>query len=112
RNIGRPMAAAVISLLDALETELKQQYLWCMAPADPKAMASTMPFCYDTMPLEHWLQDVFLPRMRDLLVTGSPLPTGFVVLPIAEMAFQPKGSRVHKLLQIIAQLDNQFGAEK
>lgn len=103
------MSAAVISLLDALETELKQQQLWSVAPADPKAMASTMPFCYDTMPLEQWLQYVFLPRMRDLLATGSALPTGFAVLPLAEMAFQPKGSRGQKLLQIIAQLDHQFG---
>lgn len=100
------MSAAVTSLLCALETELKQLKLWSSAPADPVAMASSMPFCYDTMPLEHWLQYVFLPRMHELMATASPLPSGISVFPLAEMVFQPKGKQFQQLLKIIAQLDN------
>lgn len=105
------MSAVVINLLAALETELKQQLLWSMAPADPRAMASTMPFCYDTMPLEHWLQYVFLPRMHTLLASKRQLPTGFAILPLAEMVFQKDGNKYQDLLNIIAQLDHTLAVQ-
>jgi len=61
------MSDLVKALLGELETELKQQQLWAAAPPDAAALASTLPFCYDTMPLENWLQFIFLPRMQALL---------------------------------------------
>ena len=36
---------------------------------------STMPFMYDTLQVEEWLQWVFVPRLHALLDANAPLPT-------------------------------------
>ena len=59
------MSDLVKALLGELETELKQQQLWAAAPPDAAALASTLPFCYDTMPLENWLQFIYINKLGD-----------------------------------------------
>ncbi|HEX5793884.1 MAG TPA: YqcC family protein [Rheinheimera sp.] len=104
------MSDAVKTLLIALETELKQQQLWCAMPPDAAAMASTAPFCCDTMTLEQWLQFIFLPRMQALLDAQSALPGKISVLPMAELAFSAYGARLTPLLSIIARIDSTLSA--
>lgn len=99
------MSDTVKSLLIALQAQLKQLSLWCDTPPDQAAMASSMPFCYDTMPLEQWLQFIFIPRMHVLLDTQSELPNKISVLPVAEHAFDSLGPAAAPLLAIIQQLD-------
>ena len=100
------MSDLVKALLSELETELKQQHLWASAPPDAAALASSLPFCYDTMPLENWLQFIFLPRMQALLDARLSLPAKISVLPIAEQAFSHLGSQAAPLLQIIKRIDD------
>ncbi len=100
------MSDAVKALLSELETELKQQQLWSVLPPDATAMASTMPFCCDSMPLEHWLQYIFLPRMQALLAAGLSLPGKISMLPMAEEAFKAHGARADRLLHIIRRIDS------
>ncbi|WP_445767396.1 YqcC family protein [Rheinheimera sp.] len=100
------MSDLVKALLGELETELKQQHLWASAPPDAAALASSLPFCYDTMPLENWLQFIFLPRMQALLDARLSLPAKISVLPIAEQAFSHLGSQADPLLQIIKRIDD------
>jgi len=106
------MSDTVKALLGALETELKLQQLWRSLPPSASAMASTMPFCYDTMPLEQWLQFIFLPRMQALLDAKLALPDKISVLPIAEEAFKPLGVRLVHLLDIIARLDSALSGDR
>ena len=49
----------VIDALNALELGLRDLGLWSDARPEPEALASTMPFCYDTLELEQWLQFIF-----------------------------------------------------
>ena len=100
------MSDLVKALLGELETELKQQHLWASAPPDAAALASSLPFCYDTMPLENWLQFIFLPRMQALLDARLSLPAKISVLPIAEQAFSHLGAQAYPLLHIIKQIDD------
>ncbi|MBZ9612852.1 YqcC family protein [Rheinheimera maricola] len=100
------MSKVVQRLLDELTAELKQQQLWSALPADPIAMQSSLPFCYDTMPLQQWLQYIFLPRMQALLEAQLALPSQISVLPMAEQAFATSGGRLGKLLNIIASIDS------
>ena len=100
------MSDLVKALLSELETELKQQHLWASAPPDAAALASSLPFCYDTMPLESWLQFIFLPRMQALLDARLSLPAKISVLPIAEQAFSHLGSQAAPLLHIIKRIDD------
>jgi len=99
------MSDAVKSLLDQLETELKQQQLWSNVAPDAVALASTLPFCCDTLRLEQWLQFVFLQKLRLLLNTSQPLPVKVGVLPYAEEAFNAQGPRLQPLLQLIKDID-------
>ena len=50
----------VTHILEQLELELKQRSLWQMAPPTAEAMASTLPFCMDTLDFHQWLQFVLI----------------------------------------------------
>ena len=100
------MSDQVKILLSQLEAELKQQQLWRLLPPDPAALASTLPFCVDTLELQSWLQFIFIPRMRALLDANAPLPGNISILPIAEEAFKTLGEQAQPLLRIIEALDN------
>ena len=106
------MSDAVKSLLDQLETELKQQQLWRDSSPGAVALASTLPFCCDTLRLEQWLQFIFLPRIRMVLQTRQALPGNVSVLPYAEEAFKAQKDRLLPLLQLIKRIDNVLTAEQ
>jgi Uncharacterized protein conserved in bacteria len=65
---------AVVQALNELEQRLGELGVPAGDRPTPEALASTMPFCYDTMDVEAWLQFIFLGRMRELLEQGDPLP--------------------------------------
>lgn len=64
----------LLEQLQALEAEMRALALWSTMPPSPEAMASTMPFMYDTLKFHQWLQWVFVPRLRALVDAGSPVP--------------------------------------
>ncbi|WNO62016.1 YqcC family protein [Rheinheimera sp. MMS21-TC3] len=98
-------------LLAELERELKQLNLWSASPPNVAAMASSAPFCCDTMPLENWLQYIFIPRMTALIAAKAALPNKISVHPIAEEAFKSHAITAQPLLSIIKSLDNQLTGE-
>lgn len=104
-------AQRLTSLLQQLEDTLRLLGLWQSAAPSALAMQSTVPFCYDTMPLTSWLQFVFLPKMQALLASGSALPANLSIVPLAEMlyadqlpAYQPLLSVLHELEQCLNQV--------
>lgn len=76
---------AVVQALNELEQRLRELGVSTADRPTPEALASTLPFCYDTMDLEVWLQFVFLGRMRELLEQGDPLPETCAITPYIEM---------------------------
>jgi uncharacterized protein YqcC (DUF446 family) len=105
------MSDQVKSLLIALEVELKHLSLWQPVLPSPEALASAMPFCYDTMSLQQWLQFVFIPRMQALLDANGSLPGRMSILPVAEQAFGNIQADVVPLLNIIQRLDNAISGD-
>lgn len=99
------MTVLVQNLLEQLQTELQRQQLWSNQPPDVAAMQSELPFCYDTLALEQWLQFVFLPRMQALLDAGQTLPQNVAILPVAQLAFGEHSTAGKALLPIIARID-------
>ncbi|MFC4656821.1 YqcC family protein [Rheinheimera marina] len=106
------MNSQVILLLDQIEAELKALQLWSPNPPDAAALQSTLPFCYDTMPLQQWLQYVLLPRMRALVEGGLPLPGQISICPIAEEAFKPVDSAKLALINRIGDLDELLSGQR
>jgi uncharacterized protein YqcC (DUF446 family) len=93
------------ALLADIEGEMRARRMWSDEPPAPAAMASRMPFCYDTLPLAAWLQWVLLPRLRLVIERDDPLPLASDIWPLAQHEFQKLGRDAGKLLQLIRQLD-------
>lgn len=92
----------VAALLIDLEAEMRQRLLWELEAPDPAALASTQPFCIDTLSFPQWLQFVFLPRMHELLDAGRALPAQCSIAEMGEMYFGAgAGAEVIALLREI-----------
>ena len=101
----------VIDALNALELGLRDLGLWSDVRPDPEALASTMPFCYDTLELEQWLQFIFLGRMREILEQGDQLPESCAIIPYVEM-LSGAGKQINPMLvNLIKRIDWSISGE-
>ena len=92
-------------LLEMLETEMgKADLLGTEVPSET-AMNSSAPFACDAMPFEAWLQFIFLPRMRQLIVQKQALPTSIAIAPMAEEVFQQM-SEVGAVIETLRRIDS------
>lgn len=99
------MSEHVKQLLNELETALRMANLWSEQPPTADALASTAPFCCDTMPLAHWLQFVLLPKMHLLIEAGSPLPNNIAISPLAELVYASNLPAVTTVMAVIKRLE-------
>lgn len=93
--------------LQQLEAEMRTASLWSEQPPSQEAMSSSMPFMYDTLQIEQWLQWVFVPRMHALLDAKAALPGECSVQPLAEHEWNNRlANGVHaKALAVLAAID-------
>lgn len=101
------MTTAIFTALHHLETALKQQNLWTEIAPTAQQLASTEPFCVDTLPFEQWLQWVFIPKMTTLIST--PNFSGFShtsdIHSMADYIFQTYEQPTKTITEIIRQID-------
>lgn len=103
----------MLSLLQALETELRQQKLWSAAPPAPEALASVMPFMYDTLKVHEWLQWIFIPRTRALIDARARLPGNCNIHPLAEHYLARRDDiDSQELLALILRIDEAMNAPR
>lgn len=74
---------ALAAIVDGIEREMRRIELWETTPPVPSRMASTQPFCFDTLRCHEWLQWQFLPRMRRIFEQGDTLPAESAIHPYA-----------------------------
>lgn len=98
--------SALRQYLQQLESEMRTAQLWGALPPSEQALASTMPFMYDTLKIEEWLQWVFLPRLHALVDGGHALPGECSVQPLAEHEWSQRalGQR-DAALRVLTQID-------
>ncbi|MCF2948355.1 YqcC family protein [Paraglaciecola aquimarina] len=96
--------------LEKLTENLQNTGLWSDKQPSQEAMASVVPFAVDTMPLENWLQFIFIPNMRELIKNKLPLPSKLKILPIAELSFVHVANKQF-LLTNIRNIDELFDGE-
>ena len=104
-----PRYALLADQLLLIERELRQQQWWAESPPSAEALASVEPFCVDTMAFEHWLQWVFLVRMKAIIEQGMTLPEVSGIRPMAEMAFQGRLAQARALLTLLEGFDQLIG---
>lgn len=99
------MQTAVAALLIDIEAHLRQLGQWQEESPPASALASSQPFCIDTLTLAQWLQFVFLPRMYHLLETEQALPARCGITPVAEEYFVDASPAARDLLTALKGID-------
>jgi len=92
-------------LLLELERELRAQGLWAEEPPAPEHLASTTPFAADSLPIEEWLQWIFIPRIKELIESGAALPATCNISDYAEEAWKQALSDTDALMRILRVID-------
>ena len=115
-NASNSPSAQHLSLrtqLQQLEAAMRAAGLWSATPPSEQAMASTMPFMYDTLQIEEWLQWVFVPRLHALIDGAHPLPGECSVQPLAEHEWTQRSVPQHAAaLRLLAEIDKLLSASK
>jgi uncharacterized protein YqcC (DUF446 family) len=104
-------AHQVADRLLAIEIKLRQMNCWQSEPLAAEKYLSCEPFCLDTMSFEQWLQFVLLPRLKQLVEDGQPLPTVSGVAPMAEEHYRSGSDPGQALIRELAALDELLGAK-
>jgi uncharacterized protein YqcC (DUF446 family) len=94
-------------LITKLEHSLRDAMLWSTSAPTAKALQSIVPFAYDTMQFEQWLQFIFIPKMFDIVSKKSALPNNLNLLPMGEQCFSTAYNRT-RIIEVIRQIDLVF----
>lgn len=105
------MSAEVEKRLYAIERELKALSWWQNEPPSAAALASTEPFCLDTLTFSQWLQFVLLVRLQAMLDAGAPLPSSISIYPMAIESFKSLAQDTRALEEAIAELDETLSGQ-
>ena len=100
--------AEIIDALNSLELGLRELGLWSEERPDAESLSSTLPFCYDTLEIEQWLQFIFLGRMRELLEQGDDLPEDCSIYPYIEMLAGAGKNVDARLVELVKQVDEKI----
>ena len=102
------MEARVLLIADQLlliERELRVQGWWETESPGEQALSSQQPFCIDTLAFEQWLQWIFLPRMKQLLESGAPLPQASGIQVMAEQVYGASSLQAQGLIGLLGEFD-------
>ncbi|WP_373293395.1 YqcC family protein [Shewanella hanedai] len=88
-----------------LEDELKVHGLWSKEAPSQEAMANTSPFSCEVMSFENWVQFIFIPKMNQLIISKSALPSSISIAPMAHHVWNAQ-SHLQPLIMIFDDLDN------
>jgi uncharacterized protein YqcC (DUF446 family) len=99
------MRTQVAEVLIDIEAQLRQLGQWDKIPPSTEALASTEPFCVDTLTLPQWLQFVFLPTIYRMLEENQPLPQRCGIAPMAEEFFRGSGLAIGSLVDALLRVD-------
>lgn len=102
--------ATLADQLDQLVDELQRLGLWSEQPPSAEALASTAPFCYDTLAFHQWLQWVFVPQLRQLVALRAPLPGNCAIAAMAEPAFAEADWDSGPLIALLKAIDDSFNS--
>lgn len=95
---------ALKDILLELERQLRLMSLWDDNEPSAEQLASTAPFCIDTLSFPQWLQFVFLPRMRLIIDTNKISLIKSSIAPMVEEHFRGSAGFT-QLYSVLLQVD-------
>lgn len=96
----------IADVLLEVESTLRTQGKWEQSQPTHKDLASSIPFCMDTLKFEQWLQWVFLPRMKKTIEQIKPLPEKSDIFAYAREYFHKDDPSSDSLLALIKRFDD------
>ena len=100
------MRTDIAEALIDVEAQLRQLGLWDKVAPPSTALASTEPFCVDTLTLPQWLQFIFLPTLYQMLEDDAALPERCAIAPMAEEFFRGGNLATQQLLTALKRIDS------
>tara|TARA_R110002167_G_C12684720_1_gene651807 strand:- start:1419 stop:1742 length:324 start_codon:yes stop_codon:yes gene_type:complete len=91
-------------LIIKLEQSLRDAMLWSSSKPSNQALQSMVPFAFDSMPFEQWLQFIFIPKMSEIIRSKKTLPNNLKILPMAEQSLGTADNR-REVIEVIKQID-------
>lgn len=99
------LISEVADRLLGVEIEMRRIDVWSVQPPSDEALASSQPFCIDTLEFTEWLQFVFLVRMRTIVEQGhGPSLSG--IAPMAEEYFRSRPESGDGLVRELEAIDS------
>lgn len=103
-----PDRKVMLALLQDLEAELRALSLWESVVPPAEAFESSLPFFFDTMVFNQWLQWVFIARFRAIIEGGHSLPASCMVASMAEEAFRELDVNGAEIVALLRRFDALF----
>ena len=96
---------ALADCLIDIEQELRRLNQWQIEAPSAEALASTQPFCIDTLSFSQWVQFVFIPLLSALIDKRALLPVKSQISPMAEEHCKVEALKGATLITLFEQLD-------
>jgi uncharacterized protein YqcC (DUF446 family) len=101
-----PDYQTVDAKIAAIETEMKRIGMWQAEPLEPEQYDFRAAFGADTMAFEQWLEFIFIPHVREIIVTRGPFPSESHVAAQAVREFDTSGFDTARLQQLLQEFDD------
>ena len=103
--MGNSTSNQVADVILLIEAEMRRIGLWQETPPSAEALASTQPFCFDSMEFQQWLQWVLIPKTAELIENDMALPTVSDIASLAEYRFEKLPHQTERLVELLRQYD-------
>ncbi|MCI0505974.1 MAG: YqcC family protein [Gammaproteobacteria bacterium] len=93
------------ALLAAMQQEMERIGIWEENAPPVENLASSQPFCYDTLHVGQWLQWIFIPRMQTIVDQRFRIPQRCDIHPYAAESLEGYTIDSVTLLSLIREID-------
>jgi len=95
----------LITLINELESLLRQKKRWESQRPSEQALSSHEPFAIDTLNFDQWLQFIFIEKMTYLLQLNLALPRAMAITPMATEYFKLQKDHCPEIVVLSARID-------
>ena len=88
-------------LLQQLEQQMRQCFLWSDVSPSDEALASVEPFAIDSLQPEEWLQWIFIVKISAMMDAQMSLPKGFAIHPYFGEVWKNEADKADLLVTIL-----------
>ena len=104
-------SAKIITVLDAIESEMRRIGIWSTQASLPEDIVPQAPFGHGQITFEQWIQYVLIPNARGLAESNGPYPSQSQVAAQAAREFSGFDEAEH-LSSLLCDFDAIFNSDR